>query len=753
MDTDVLVGDVLDISEKDLFQLFNKVDNLKQALPGMKQASSIEDYLNKIKEEVGEKLDCKFDIIGDISPTLKKFRKTKSKKLSITRILENASDEIVLQIHPLTDHSNENAEPPKKKCRGPQVFSATFSKSYKDFIHMSDRQKKNVTDPLIHLMEQFIRVNEFSLNICQLLEYLLSRQHIERNLQCQASFSTFEAVALMHYLVLSKEQTRKVRQFLSNKNIHFPTTNSLIPLRKSLRPDTSSILNDKGRAADFTETVAMTANSILRVVSETKTDFSPSNGQLTFYFKDGGDGAGTMPTLKSKEEVDSPQNIFQYGLTPLRLTQNVGGADIHVWQNKVPNSGHTLRPIFLVREKENNDDLLKHVIPQTDAARKKLNDNGLKIIFENTEINCKCVIKDTMKDIKYKKVISGLGGADCLLCKSKAKDWTDPEKVKQEFKIDRTAEDTRAIFLSVIDENGEINIKPDDFGIRSGVTQEPISNSDQHCITITHSYINGCNWFMKLLYRCHADYPQWIEHQGYKKVLEHSKDVVREAIKEKTGLCLGFVCSAGGKGGTSTDGKQARRFFSDETVPVLKELLSKSNNKKHQDNVIILHKQLSIILRVISCTRMIDTEKFAEHCQQTMETIATKFKWARLCDTLHGSIQHSAELIEMNGGLSLGWYSEEGLEANNKDIRNYLEHLSRKCDSNSQISDVHHRLLERSDPYLLHIASLSMKSMICKICGSMDHTIRTHEKKHLRDVDGIEDFFLIDQQQSIAHEE
>ena len=62
-------------------------------------------------------------------------------------------------------------------------------------------------------------------------------------------------------------------------------------------------------------------------------------------------------------------------------------------------------------------------------------------------------------------------------------DWTDPEKVKQGFKIDHTAEDTRAIFLSVINENGEINIKSDDFDIRSGVTQKPISNSDQHCIT------------------------------------------------------------------------------------------------------------------------------------------------------------------------------------------------------------------------------------------------------------------------------
>ena len=56
----------------------------------------------------------------------------------------------------------------------------------------------------------------------------------------------------------------------------------------------------------------------------------------------------------------------------------------------------------------------------------------------------------------------------------------------------------------------------------------------------------------------------------------------------------------------------------------------------------------------------------------------------------------------MNGGESLGQYSEEGFEANNKDVCKYLEHLSRKCDNNMQIEDVHHRLLERSDPYLIH---------------------------------------------------
>ena len=158
----------------------------------------------------------------------------------------------------------------------------------------------------------------------------------------------------MHSLVLSKEQTRKVRQFFLNKNIIFPTTNTLLPLRKSLRPGTSSILDGKGCAADFTETetVVMTASSIVRTASEKDKDFSPLNGHLKFYFKDGGDGAGTMPTLKSKKEADSQDKIFQYGITPLRMSQMISGKEVDIWQNNVPNSARTLRPIFLVREKK-----------------------------------------------------------------------------------------------------------------------------------------------------------------------------------------------------------------------------------------------------------------------------------------------------------------------------------------------------------------------------------------------------------------
>ena len=78
-----------------------------------------------------------------------------------------------------------------------------------------------------------------------------------------------------------------------------------------------------------------------------------------------------------------------------------------------------------------------------------------------------------MKDLKFKKSISGLGGTDCILCKSKVADWTDVQKIEGGgFKIDRNFADTQSIFNEVIDDNGNIGNKPKDFKSRNGVTKK-----------------------------------------------------------------------------------------------------------------------------------------------------------------------------------------------------------------------------------------------------------------------------------------
>lgn len=214
----------------------------------------------------------------------------------------------------------------------------------------------------------------------------------------------------MHSLVLSKEQMRKVRHFLSQKDINFPTTNEILPIRKSMRPPTYPVVvENEGRGVCYTELVQNTVSSVLKIVK----DISPNEplNDLKMCLKDGGDGAGTMPALKSKQAVsdgdeEDGDHIFQYGIIPLKLTSG----DNIIWQNKVPNSARSLRPIYLIREVEDDKNLLNFVIKETDQARNDLNSHGVKIGInvngtDLTEFHVACKVKDTMKDLKLELTI------------------------------------------------------------------------------------------------------------------------------------------------------------------------------------------------------------------------------------------------------------------------------------------------------------------------------------------------------------
>ena len=65
----------------------------------------------------------------------------------------------------------------------------------------------------------------------------------------------------------------------------------------------------------------------------------------------------------------------------------------------------------------------------------------------------------------------------------------------------------------------------------------------------------------------------------------------------------------------------------------------------------------------------------------------------------HKILAHCTELIrDCNDGYGLKEYSEEAVEACNKLIRRYREHLSRKYSVSLNIRDVFVRILGQSDP-------------------------------------------------------
>ena len=130
----------------------------------------------------------------------------------------------------------------------------------------------------------------------------------------------------------------------------------------------------------------------------------------------------------------------------------------------------------------------------------------------------------------------------------------------------------------------------------------------------------------------------------------------------------------------------------------------------------------------MSSSRKVDLTKFKDLCEQTTYNLCDNFPWVLMNHTLHGTLHHSTELMTLNDGHGLGSLSEECLESNNKDIRNYLQFLSRKTDPVLQLTDVMARLLERSDPVIHNITTQFQRRKYCTECGADDHTIRSHSR-------------------------
>ena len=156
--------------------------------------------------------------------------------------------------------------------------------------------------------------------------------------------------------------------------------------------------------------------------------------------------------------------------------------------------------------------------------------------------------------------------------------------------------------------------------------------------------------------------------------------------------------------------------------------IEKLTDSKHKDNILLLHRQISTILSVVSSSRKVELVKFKELCDLTSFNLCDNFSWVKINHTLHGTLHHSVELITLNDGYGLGKLSEECLEANNKDIRNYLQFLSRKISPIDQLTDVMSRLLELSDPMIYYSIIQSQTKKYCKECGGTGHTIRSHSR-------------------------
>ena len=133
-----------------------------------------------------------------------------------------------------------------------------------------------------------------------------------------SDFDLVDSITLMHDLVLSKEQVRTVRKYLTKKGIYFPSTTVLLEARNKLRPVISPILENKGVSVVYTELVSSTTSVLDAVNDAQETSLDPTH-EYKMYYKSGGDGAGSQTAWRSKSMKKAAENMFQCSLSPLKL--------------------------------------------------------------------------------------------------------------------------------------------------------------------------------------------------------------------------------------------------------------------------------------------------------------------------------------------------------------------------------------------------------------------------------------------------
>ena len=241
------------------------------------------------------------------------------------------------------------------------------------------------------------------------------------------------------------------------------------------------MLNDNGVQVDYIDLTVMTTKSIINMCNTNQE--LDNDKTLNMFYKDGGDTAGSQSTWNSKSIITASDHMFQYRLVPLCLEKE----GRLVWLNPVPNSPSSTRPLFLIRGHEDDPKLLDIVIPQTDIPRDFLNKSEMNIEGANGRIHSvQYFITNSMKDLKFKKKLSGLGGADCILCDSQKKDWKDVDLIIEGFPINRSSDDTLVLYKQLIEAgDGEIIRKAGDFRERKGLNNKPLSSS-------SHSFLHKC---------------------------------------------------------------------------------------------------------------------------------------------------------------------------------------------------------------------------------------------------------------------
>jgi hypothetical protein len=325
------------------------------------------------------------------------------------------------------------------------------------------------------------------------------------------------------------------------------------------------------------------------------------------------------------------------------------------------------------------------------ADIKTMQEEGFIIIFNEQYLNIKVnIVADTF-DRKASNIYQGLGGAYCDLCDLSKERCEDICTIEQGFVINRDIETMEQIFLDLVQEDGSLTQKSKDYDVRHGQTASPIAGSNVRSVQVLHALLRGFDHFMKVVVHLSAGVYAWTESKTASTThfLEIEKKNIQELIGKKTGIKWDFSDSSG-QGGSTTTGNVARNLlYNEKNRKLITDYISNKHARMLAERYGFL---LSNIIRAMSSSQKINIKKYRDICKETNILLRQEMPWVSLTPTIHKLLGHTWELIELNNDTGLKSWSEEGMEANNKQLRIFREKLSRKTNQLQNLEDCFKRL-------------------------------------------------------------
>eukprot|EP00088_Acartia_fossae_P039914 TRINITY_DN4153_c0_g1_i1.p1 TRINITY_DN4153_c0_g1~~TRINITY_DN4153_c0_g1_i1.p1 ORF type:complete len:755 (-),score=121.41 TRINITY_DN4153_c0_g1_i1:80-2179(-) len=537
----------------------------------------------------------------------------------------------------------------------------------------------------------------------------------------QLSPVTSQAIVCESYIGRTTFQSIKKIMIAEDQDV-FCSWKKMYEFRKEISPEMKMIYEDPVGGGDeeedelpvfcgvyysFQEAVVKTTEQLMKVL---KIDIDVAR-TLQLSCKYGFDGSGGHKIYQQQGNMNT-ENLILCMFCPLMLEDTATGEIL--WKQSAPNSDFAQRPLLLLLGKEThaNIDHLRLLEPDRVLMEK-----------EGIQVAQVCVKVKTIAhclDRKAANLYTGVGGAYCDLCTYTKEACRSIELIEEGIPITRSVKDTKRIFDSLVDDDGQIMKKPGDADTRQGCTSEPITEIEAPTVQILHSLLRTFDHWARTCVHLNAGIRIWKKPSSstQSKFLTLAKDKIQAKLK-KIGIRWDFVDS-NAQGGTSTTGNTVRRLLYDENGrKIFTEGISSAEDRAAAETY---GHQLSIILGIVSSDGVYDIEKYRDYCTQLYVHLLTKLSWVSITPTLHKLLAHSAELMEANDCHGLKNISEEGLEANNKIVRKFRSNLSRKVDQKSNLSDCLARLWIGSDPEIVMVRLKGRPK--CSNCQEVGHSKR-----------------------------